>query len=217
MPTNPEFNLYNSSNEQDLWESLIIEAIQIYGIDVRYIPRQIENLDELYGEDQLSTFSTNYDIEIYVKSVDGFEGDGQFFSKFMGEIRDQITLTMSVRRFGQIVGTERPLEGDLIYLPLSGGIFQIKFVETRPVFYQIGTLQTYDLICELFEYSGERFNTGIAAVDILQTNYSTDVVAQPSLDLDVKPADFFSDNEVIEVESDATLNFDENNPFGEPE
>ena len=221
MPTNPHFNLFTSTNEQQLWEDIIIEAIQIYGIDVKYIPRQITKLDELYGEDQLSTYSTNHDIEVYIRSVTGFEGDGQFLSKFFSEIRDQITLTMSVRRFGQLItetqGISRPAEGDLIYLPLSKGIFQIKFVETRPVFYQIGALQTYDLVCELFEYSGERFTTGIDEVDKLQTNYSTDIVANPSLDLDTKPSDFFSDNEVIETESDSSLDFNESNVFGDPE
>lgn len=221
MPTSPYFNKFTDYGEQGLWEDLIIEAIQIYGIDTKYIPRRIAEYDELYGEDPLSEYNTNYDIEVYIKTVDGFEGDGQFFSKFMGELRDQVTLTMAVKTFNQLIGSTesmvRPKEGDLIYFPLSGGTFAIKFVNTRPVFYQVGALQTYDLVCELFEYSGERFSTGIANVDILQTNYSTDVVANPTLNLDNAPSDFFSDNEIIETESDSTLNFDEDNPFGDPE
>lgn len=220
MPTNPNFNNFTASNEQELWDDLIIEAIQIYGIDIKYIPRRLQAFDELYGEDQLSTYSTSYDLEVYVKSVDGFEGDGQFFSKWMGEMRDQVTFTVSVRRFNELVGmTEnmvRPNEGDIIYFPLSGGSFQIKFVNTRPVFYQVGALQTYDVVCELFEYAGERFSTGIPNVDALQQNYSTDVDANPSLDLDQAPSDFFSDNEVVEAESNAILDFTESNPFGEP-
>jgi hypothetical protein len=221
MPTNPHFNLFRATNEQELWENLIIEAIQIYGHDVKYIPRQLVKYDELYGEDQLSTYSTNYDIEVYIKSIDGFEGDGQFLSKFMNEMRDQVTLTMAIRTYKQLVGdyenSERPKEGDLIFFPLSGGLFQIKFCNTRPYFYMHGALQTYDLVCELFEYSGEVFDTSIDIVDGMQTNYSTDIVANPTLDLDEAPSDFLSDNEVIESESDDVLDFDENNPFGDPD
>lgn len=139
----------------------------------------------------------------------------------MGEIRDQVTLTMAIRTFNDVIQVvedfERPREGDLIHFPLSGGTFVIKYVKPRPVFYQIGALQTWDLVCELFEYSGERFSTGIELVDALQTNYSTDTVADPSLDLDTQPSDFFSDNEIIETESDDTLDFNESNPFGDPD
>lgn len=219
MPINPNFNLWKSANEQDLWDDLIIEAIQIYGIDVQYIPRRLQNFDELYGEDQLSIYSIFYNIEVYVKSVDGFEGDGQFYSKWLGEMRDQVTFTMSVKRFSQVIGNfedqVRPNEGDLIYFPVSGGTFQIKFVNTRPVFYQVGALQTYDLVCELFEYAGERFSTGIPDVDALQANYSTDIDANPDLDLNTAPSDFFSDNEVVEDEAKEILDFDEKNPFGD--
>ena len=55
----------------------------------------------------------------------------------------------------------RPLEGDLIYLPLTGGLFEIKFVEDESVFYQMGELVMFDLKCELFEYSHEELDTGI--------------------------------------------------------
>ena len=187
MPTvNHHFNNFTNSMEQNLVEDLIIESIRIYGIECLYIPRTLVKEDLLFGEDVLSKFSTAYPIEMYVKSVDGFEGDGTFLSKFGLEIRDQMILTMARRRFVEEVyvdgtdtvgTTDRPNEGDLIYFPLNNKLFEIKFVEHEAIFYQMGSLQTYDITCELFEYSHERLDTGIAAIDNIETAQSGDMLA----------------------------------------
>ena len=187
MPTvNHYFNNFTNSMEQNLVEDLIIESIRIYGIECLYIPRTLVKEDLLFGEDVLSKFSTAYPIEMYVKSVDGFEGDGTFLSKFGLEIRDQMILTMARRRFVEEVyvdgtdtvgTTDRPNEGDLIYFPLNNKLFEIKFVEHEAIFYQMGSLQTYDITCELFEYSHERLDTGIAAIDNIETAQSGDMLA----------------------------------------
>ena len=50
MSTNVYFSK-GTPNEQHLYEDLAIEAIQIYGHDVFYIPRTLVNKDELFGED----------------------------------------------------------------------------------------------------------------------------------------------------------------------
>lgn len=187
MPTvNHYFNNFANSMEQNLVEDLIIESIRIYGIECLYIPRTLVKEDLLFGEDVLSKFDTAYPIEMYVKSVDGFEGDGTFLSKFGLEIRDQMILTMSRRRFTEEVyvdgsdtvgTTDRPNEGDLIYFPLNNKLFEIKFVEHEAIFYQMGSLQTYDVTCELFEYSHERLDTGVAVIDNIETAQSGDVLA----------------------------------------
>ncbi len=216
MPTNPLFNQFNDPLEQKMIDDLVIESIKIFGMDCMYIPRTLNNFNEMMGEDAISTYTSYTELEMYVKSAEGFGGDGQFFSKFMAEIRDQVILSVSVTRFNQAVSESRPKEGDLIYFPLSGGLFVIRFVDTRPYFYQFGSLQLYDMTCELFEYSGERFSTGIAEVDNLQINFTTDVQADPGLDLDDKPDDYWSDNEVFDEEAADIIDFDENNPFGDP-
>jgi hypothetical protein len=183
MPsTNFYFNNYQNSLEQRLIEDLIIESIKIYGIECYYMPRDLVAKDELWGEDTLSKFDNAYQIEMYIKSVDGFEGDGDFLSKFGLEIRDEMTLTVSQRRFDEeilidqtTVDSNRPMEGDLIYFPLNGKIFEVKFVEHEAVFYQMGSLQTYDLRCELFEYSHEILDTGIRDIDIIEDKFSGDL------------------------------------------
>lgn len=176
MATNFFFNNFQSSQEQNLIADLVIESIRIYGIDCWYIPKRIVNKDNIYGEDALSEYNTSHMVEMYVKNVEGFAGQGDFLSKFNVEIRDEMTLTIARRAFENEVqiyepGYTRPREGDLIFLPLNNKVFQIKFVEHEPVFYQMGALQMYDLKCELFEYSSEIINTGFDVIDNLQTNY----------------------------------------------
>lgn len=176
MATNFFFNNFRSSQEQLLLENLIIESIKIYGQDMIYIPRNIGNLDQLYTADDSSYYDKSYEIEMYIKSIDGFSGDGNFLSKFGLEIRDQVIFSVAQRVFNDEIGNYtaqiRPNEGDLIFFPLNKKCFQIKFVNKFEMFYQLGALQTWELTCELFEYSGERFNTGIPEIDSIQKRLS---------------------------------------------
>ena len=169
MAKNYYFENFENSMEQNLIEDLVIESIRIYGMDVWYIPRTLVGKDDILNEDDISTFNDAYMAEMYVKSVDGFEGEGDFLSKFGLEIRDSITMTIAKRTYESEVGgyeeNTRPLEGDIIYLPLNNKMFEIQHVEHESIFYQMGSLQTYDLRAELFEYSGERFNTGQRFID----------------------------------------------------
>lgn len=168
-------NVYFSDGtltEQRLYEDLIIESLKIYGHDVYYLPREIVNKDNLFKEDILSKFDENYMIEVYLQNYEGFEGDGTLLSKFGVRITDEATFVISKRRWEDIVSSsnnlitnKRPNEGDVIYYPLTGQLFQIKFVEHNKPFRQLSEIQTYNLICELMEYSDERFDTGIPDID----------------------------------------------------
>jgi Virus neck protein len=180
MATNFYFNNYKNSGEQDLLEDLIVEAIKIYGEDMYYITRNINNLDKLYTADDQSSYTNAYLVEFYIKSIDGFGGDGNFMSKFGLEIHDQIVLSIAQRTFSKEIGAYttlvRPNEGDLIYFPLNNKCFQIKFVNKFEMFYQLGALQTWEMTCELFSYSDEVFNTGIPEIDRIQQLESTNVL-----------------------------------------
>lgn len=102
MATNKYFQNFSYGREQDLVEDLAIESIKIHGIECKYLPRTIVKNDSLYGEDVLSTFDDAAEVEMYVKNVEGFEGEGDFLSKFGLEIRDELTLTVAKKRFEQI-------------------------------------------------------------------------------------------------------------------
>ena len=87
MATNKYFRPFTYGREQDTAEDLIIESIKIYGLDVKYLPRTLVNPDALLGEDPQSEFDAAIDLEMYIKNTQGFEGEGDFLSKFNLEIR----------------------------------------------------------------------------------------------------------------------------------
>ena len=158
-----------------------IEAIKIYGHDFVYIPRTLVKEDELFGEDVLSTFDNGVEIEMYVQNVDGFEGDGDFVSKFGLEVRDSMKLVVSKKRFEEEItpvesSITYPREGDLIFFPMTKGLFEIKFVEHENPFYQLNKLYTYSLSCELFQYGQEDLNTGWTDVDKVETDRYDSVI-----------------------------------------
>lgn len=239
MPTNVFFNNFESSQEQLLIENLIVESIKIYGQDMLYLPRRFRAKDNVYGQDASSFFNSYYLVEFYIKNVEGFEGEGDFLSKFNIEIRDRVTLTIARRTWYDEVGVNegksRPQEGDLIYFPLNQKIFQVKFVEHEAIFYQLGALQTFDLVCELFEYSGETLNTGVPEIDRYQQLYSPALTSFSLLtedfnyyyltdedgfklvneSYDLEEIDSTSDNEEIELEADGFIDFSEIDPFSE--
>ena len=202
-----------------------------------YIPRKINNYDSVYGADDQSSFEHAISIEMYIKSIDGFSGDGDFMSKFGLEIRDQVIFSVAQRRFteevGEITSQPRPNEGDLIYFPLNNKCFQIKYTNKFEMFYQLGALQTWEMTCELFQYSNEIMNTGIPEIDILQKNFSTNelnctisdgagglLTTEDGSLIDLENVSLQSstpaaDNEQIQKESNNFVNFDISDPFSE--
>ena len=181
MPTNVYFDT-GTTSEQRLYEDLIIEQLKIYGQDVFYLPRKIVNKDNIFGEDPASQFDDSYIIEMYVDNTDGYMGEQEIIKKFGLELRDDIVFTLSKTRWETLVKNnsdltaERPQEGDLVYFPTTNAFFEIQFVEHEQPFYQQSALPVYKLSCTRFEYSSERLDTGIAAIDSVETSLSTDTM-----------------------------------------
>ena len=174
MPTNVFFN-HAVQTEQHLYEDLVVEALRMYGHNFFYLPREVIEEDSILNEDVQSKFGDSYQVEMYIENTDGFEGEGDLMSKFGLQIRDQATFIISLRTWERFVSLDdnlatsfRPNEGDLIYFPLSGSMFEIKFVEHEDPFYQVGKLFVFKLKCELFEYSQEDFDTGIGDIDLIE-------------------------------------------------
>lgn len=171
MARNPYFRDY--SGEQDVTEDLSIETIQVMGKDMVYIPRTSITRDDIFGEDTTSKFENGFPLEMYIQSVDGFEGEGDILSQYGIQIKDRIELIVSRKRFEEevklLTGIDRPREGDIIYFPLSKTLFEINFVEHENPFYQLGKLYTYRLVCEVFTHEVEQeLDTGIEDVDIVE-------------------------------------------------
>jgi len=111
----------------------------------------------------------------------------------------------------------------------------IKYVNKTPIFYQMGSIQMYDLVCEIFEYSSERLNTGIEAIDSIEktksialetygllttngfviTNQDGYQIIQSGYDFETQAGDAFEDNTEFELEGDSILDWSQVDPFSE--
>ena len=166
-------------SEQNLYEDIVIESLKIYGQEVYYLPRDIVQEDRIFGDDIPSRFNSSHKIEMYIENIEGFDGEGDLFTRFGVEIRDEATFVVSRRRWTQAVArmdggvtSVRPLEGDLIYLPLSNKLFQIMHVEHEQPFYQLSNLPIFKLRAQLFEYNDEDLDTGIDEIQAIERDYA---------------------------------------------
>ena len=64
-----------------------------------YVPRTLVNVDEIFGEDRQPKFENGRELEMYIDSYDGFEGEGEVMTSVGLAIKDEMTLTVSKRRF----------------------------------------------------------------------------------------------------------------------
>ena len=180
--------LQGSKGEQFLVQDLINEQLQMFGIEVYYLPRKVFKTDNIIKEVQSSKFDDSFIIEAYLNNYEGYNPNSDVLSKFGLRLTNEVSLTISKERYEEFIAPflegmsagiregsiseytfedliTRPKEGDLIYFPLGERLFEIKRVEFEKPFYQLGKLYTYDLSCELFEYENELIDTSIDEVD----------------------------------------------------
>ena len=208
MTTNQYFNNYTASNEQSLVDSLVVEAIQIKGMDMKYIPRSLPNFDFLFAEDPTSVFNLAHPIEMYLENVDGFGGDGDIFSKFGYTIKKTAVICVAKSRFKtEFPNLPRPLEGDLIFMPVTNAVLEIKFVDAEDPFFQQGAQYVYKLKCELFEFSRETFESGDVEVDSIVGSILGGI--DPATE--VEP---YGNNTEINSASAPLIEYDPTDPFG---
>lgn len=204
---NPYIDNYSQTEEQNLTDELIIEAIQMKGIDVRYMTRTHHNYNYLYGEDPTSSFSGTKSIEMYMNNVSGWGGEGEMMSKFGLMIKDTAKLVVSKTRFNEeFPELPRPREGDLLFMPVTNAILEIKFVENESPFFQQGAQLVYELSVELFELSHETIETGSTDIDAFIDNVM-------NFDQETE-TDAYGNNAAIEDEIKPQTTFNPADPFG---
>ena len=178
MPTSHYFPLYykNDGSEQNLYQDLVDEQIRLFGSDIYYITRKTIR-DQALNQIVFSEFSEKIVIEAMLQNVEGFGNQSEFISKFGLRVTDEITFTMSVRRWEQestrlnnLEVESRPNEGDLIFFPLTGDLYEIKFVEREAPFYQLGKLYFFTMTCEIYEVGSEDIDTGIPEIDDIEAD-----------------------------------------------
>ena len=244
MPTSVYFNT-GSTAEQRLYENLIIEQLSVFGQDVYYLPWKLVNKDTLFGEDTSSSFNDAYIIEMYLDNIEGYEGQKEMMTRFGIDMQDEATWVVSKRRFEELISTDqnlivsnRPNEGDLIYFPDGKKLFEISFVDHDDPFYQLQNLPVYKMRCRTFEYSHEDMATGVSAIDDIETAESLDaleyqIILESGTDsgtnylitedgdwivseaYNIDSVDEGSDTDFFETQGDSILDFSERNPFGE--
>lgn len=230
------------ASEQNLYEDLIIESMKIYGFEVYYIPRTVSNPDNILGEDPYNSYNYAYPIEMYMENVNGYAGDDELITKFGLDIRDSAKFVVSRKRWVETVGNDgnavldfRPCEGDVIYMPITKSLFEIRKVDSQTPFFQVGKLFVYTMDCELMQFSNEVFNTGVTEIDTIfnqfaqtadkfeilqesgesllsEANALTPIVAE-NYSVNNDPGN--ADNDSFTNEMDNVLDFSERNPFGE--
>lgn len=209
---NPYISNYDNITccEKNLTDELIMETIQHWGQTFYYIPRVSLEEDKIWGEDKDAEFQRSTSIEMMLESVDGFEGDGDYLSQFGVEIKDSATLVVSKTRWNEEFPEQQfPKEGDLVYYPMTKGLFQINYVSHRDPFFQLGKNYTYKLKVERFEYGWEDMDTGIDEVDSLN-----DIFDEEDNLINISPLNN-SDDEVVREKALSIDYFDINNPFGD--
>lgn len=185
MPVNKYFAQNGGSNsngfnsEQMLMEDIFVECIKISGTEAFYIIRDDVNVDLIYGEDPLKTFTSSFPIEIYNSDYTSFEGQQEMFSKFGMTLKTEYTVMLSRRTFLQRVPFnaeyQRPREGDLIWIPdVRGMLYEITFCNPEKDFFLLGRPNPYyyELKLEAFKYSEELINTGQEDIDDIRKEHA---------------------------------------------
>lgn len=180
MPTNHYFNLFHSKEDQRLYADLVNESVKIHGIDALYMIREsLSKFDPIFGDDPTKMFRQAYPVEVYVQTVDEFEG-GELFSKFGLEIRKQARFLITFRAMRKAIPNYgRPKEGDILWLRNFQAFLEIKYVEDESMFYVFGENNTqaglygFSLVCEKWIAAEEVVSTGIVDLDTKADEFVT--------------------------------------------
>ena len=192
------------TNEANLFQQLTTEYIQIGGVDSYYIKRDAEDFDTIFNEDTTVEFGKGQCIEIFIENFEGFEGN-DLISKFGLELLDELKFIVSKERFVEEIELEKPREGDLVYLPLADRLFEIKYVDDEHLMYSLNDTRSFEVTAQIFDYSGEEFNTGIDGLDELD---------ELGDNLDFQNSEADKENTVFDDADDGIVDFTEDNPFG---
>jgi hypothetical protein len=140
-------------------------------------------------------------IEMLLINVEGFGSPSEFISKFGLRITDEITMVVSQNRWSQVFQEfadittvdGRPNEGDLIYLPLTNDLYEIKFVEREAPFYQLGKNYIYTMTAEIYELGNDEFETGIEEIDVIEEIFAPSI----TLAMDTDATTHYSLGEIV--------------------
>jgi hypothetical protein len=182
MPTSPYFPTYYGGyeGEQNLLQDLTDEQIKLFGSDIYYLPRTLLK-DKPLNDVIYSKFDDEFQVEMLLQNVEGFGNQSEFISKFGLRITDEIRFTVSQKRWQEeadghtLAIPERPNEGDLLYVPLTKALYEIKFVQRISPFFQLGKIYFFTITAEIYEIGSDDIDTGIDEIDEIELLFSSAV------------------------------------------
>lgn len=204
---NPYVNNYNYEYGQAFARNLMSEAVQMKGIEVFYIRRELVKLDLLFGEDMQSKFNNAFRVAMYLDSFEGYSGRQEFFSKFGMTVNDEVEFTISPELFNIQGDGNKAREGDLIYFPMNNAIFEITWVEPNNPFYQLGQEISYKITAQKFIYSGEEIQPEFNPADFVMDS-QLDPVRKLDKRVDVAIDEFEEDDFISDEADDFVEEFD---------
>lgn len=216
MAVSKYFNHLDQQSEQNLFEDLVVEQIQLFGYDIWYVPRTVLELDNILGDPVKTIYEKAYRIEALLPDAGNFGGDQNIMSKFGFRQNQTAEFMIAKRRFTElgIPGYVQPRTGDLIYIgnwnnPV--GSFTNNFFEINNLAYdypgfEFGRQYCYKLICENFTYSHEKIRTGVKAIDTLET---------PENPYSPAGQDGSATNDSVKEAAETLMKWDTGNPFGD--
>lgn len=233
---NVHFDFFEEDIEQQLLSELVAESIEVNGHTCFYVPRTVVNRDDILSEPEFVRFESAYPINVFIKTTSHMGGEGALLSKFGVELRDELIVTVAMLTFADEITSQRgdiirPREGDLIFIPMIGSAFTLKYVDKKAFFYQLGNLQAWDLSLELYEDANAVFRTGVAQIDSVYGKYTHDILETALATEDGfmltepgdrwvlewenmdTPKDDLEQNVEIEAEADEVIEWNEKDPF----
>lgn len=171
---NKYFDEFKVTSEQNLLNDLTREVIQIHGMSLKYLPRDVVVKNDVLGEITQSNFDDAYDLEFYLETVDTFDGE-DLLNTFGIDLKTSFSFEVHKERFEQeITANEaeilRPREGDLVYVPMSSSIYEITSVKKWENYFQFQKRFTWKIVTELYTVDGDTFDTGIENIDNISEN-----------------------------------------------
>jgi len=153
-----EYYALDEANEANTWDNILQESIYLYGHDIIYIERDVNDSEPVFGEFLASQMSTGTPMRMFLEETQGWGGNAtDMYSKFGLQISDEATFHSSITAFTYSKGVDilfYPKVGDLIYFLKGKKLFEILHIEneTQPGFYSFGNRNEYTFKCKAYTY-----------------------------------------------------------------
>lgn len=213
---NSFFDFYHQTNEQNFYADMVDEELRITGTECLFIPKSYESVDKILGEPYKTLYDKFYPLPCRLTTPEGYGGDGDMMTPFGLRFMNNSEWVISKRMFRELKITDRPIrpfEGDLLMVGPSGGLetytdpqftyslMEITYVKHETPNWPLGNYYVFQVMCQLYVASYEKFETKSPDVDVQNIQYDN----QSNLDI--------AANRDIESVKPQLLDFNEKNPF----